>query len=570
MWVTCLLLLPTVWGGTELLKNADFENSHFSSSDWFPVSGTIAATSDAYHGHTAAKITKRYHDYGGLEQYVTVKGGHRYYFRAHVKLLNYAPGKDKQTVIVGLAAKERSSGKTNYLTFGVTPYMQTNQWHIIGGDTKITNVDISEARLYIRPDDQSVDFIVDYASLQEVPPLSGFPGDANKRIDTIRKGELTIRLDDHSVEPSGLSVEVQETSGLFAFGSAVNAGAFVTPSFKGYQDYFFQNFNWAVIENDLKWASMEKQRGHIDYNTAMKAIDALRKHGVKVRGHNIFWESSSPAWVDHLSGQALRQAMEKRLTDVVGHYKGKLLHWDVDNEALSGDTLVRHSGDRNITMWMFREAHKIDPNVQLFLNDHQIVNYNKHTVALEDQAVYFKAAGVPVEGIGIQSHLHHPIDLAVVKARLDEVARAGLPIWITELTVEGVSEKDKPQMFDDLLRLYFSHPAVQGVMLWGFWSQRMSRPESALCTGSGCTVNDSGRRVSHLLQTEWRTHETHNIRKGQTVRIRGFKGNYKLRVKHNGHVIHEESFYLGYKGADLKVSLTGSNSSPHVSQILVG
>ncbi|XP_046557903.1 endo-1,4-beta-xylanase 3-like isoform X3 [Haliotis rubra] len=569
MWIICLLI-PAVWGGTELLKNADFENPHFSSTDWYAMAGTISATSDAYHGHTAAKISKRYHDYGSLNQFVTVKKGHRYFFWAYVKILNYASGTDKETVSAGIAVKERSSGKTHYLGFGSTPYIQTNQWHIIGGDTEITNVDISEARVYIRPSDQSVDFIVDYASLQEVYPLSGFPGDANKRIDSVRKGDLTIRLDDHSVEPSGLTVEVQEMTGLFAFGSAVNAGAFVDPRFKGYQDYFYKNFNWAVIENDLKWTNMEPQRGHIDYNTAMNAIDALLHHGIKVRGHNIFWESNSPAWVNHLSGQALRQAMEKRMNDVVGHYKGKLQHWDVDNEALSGDTLVRHSGDRNLTMWMFREVHKIDPNVKLFLNDHEIVNYNKHTVALEDQAVYYKAAGVPVSGIGIQSHVRHPIDLAAIWARLDEVARAGLPIWITEMTIEGVPEKDKPQMFDDLLRLYFSHHAVQGVLLWGFWSQRMSRPESALCTGSGCTVNDSGRRVSHLLQTEWKTHETHSIKKGQTVRIRGFKGSYVLRVKHNGHTIHEEKFYLGYQGTDLKVSLTGSNSSPHVDQILVG
>ncbi|XP_071116079.1 uncharacterized protein [Haliotis cracherodii] len=570
MWVFCLWFLPTVWGGTELLKNADFENPHFSSSDWRAMSGTIASTSDAYHGHTAAKVTKRTHSYGALEQYVTVKKGHRYYFRAHVKILNYARGENVQDVASGMGFKERGSGKMHYQGFGVTPYIQIGQWHIIGGDTLIPDVDITDAHVYIRPDDQSVDFIVDYASLQEVPPLSGFPADANKRIDTIRKADITIRLDDHSVAPSGLSVEAEETAGMFGFGAAINALALVDPSKKGYQDFFYQNFNWAVNGGYLKWKTMEPHRGHIDYNTAMKAIDALLHHGVKVRGHNIFWESNSPAWVDHLSGQALRQAMEKRLTDVVGHYKGKLQHWDVDNEALSNDTLVRHSGDRNLTMWMFREAHKIDPNVQLFLNDHEIVNYNKHTVALEDQAVYFKGAGVPVGGIGIQSHLHHPIDLAVVKARLDEVARAGLPIWITELTVEGVSEKDKPQMFDDLLRLYFSHPAVQGVMLWGFWSNIMSRPESALCTGSGCTPNESGKRVHQLLQTEWRTHENHNIQKGQTVRIRGFKGHYTLRVKHSGHVIHEESFYLGYKGTDLKVSLTGSSTSPHVDQILVG
>ncbi|XP_046557917.1 anti-sigma-I factor RsgI6-like [Haliotis rubra] len=119
-------------------------------------------------------------------------------------------------------------------------------------------------------------------------PLTGFPADANKRIDSIRKADITIRLDDHSVAPSGLSVEVEETSGMFGFGSAINAKALVDPSMKGYQNFFYQNFKWAVHGGYLKWKTMEPQRGHIDYDTAMKAINALLSHGVKIRGHNIF------------------------------------------------------------------------------------------------------------------------------------------------------------------------------------------------------------------------------------------------------------------------------------------
>ena len=41
---------------------------------------------------------------------------------------------------------------------------------------------------------------------------------------------------------------------------------------------------------------------------------------------------------------------------------------------------------------------------------------------------------------------------------------------------------------EDLLTLYFSHPAVEGVLLWGFWDGILWLDDSKLAEGPNVTV----------------------------------------------------------------------------------
>lgn len=43
----------------------------------------------------------------------------------------------------------------------------------------------------------------------------------------------------------------------FAFGTAVSASYMTDPLQKTYQDFVYNNFEWAVLENALKWRQME-------------------------------------------------------------------------------------------------------------------------------------------------------------------------------------------------------------------------------------------------------------------------------------------------------------------------
>lgn len=72
--------------------------------------------------------------------------------------------------------------------------------------------------------------------------------------------------------------------------------------------------------------------------------------------------------------------------------------------------------------------------------------------------------------------------------RLDKVAEAGLKIWATELTVDAADEHKKAAALENLLTVFFSHPAVEGVILWHFWDGSNWHQNEALFNGPGITV----------------------------------------------------------------------------------
>lgn len=63
------------------------------------------------------------------------------------------------------------------------------------------------------------------------------------------------------------------------------------------------------------------------------------------------------------------------------------------------------------------------------------------------------------------------------------VAVTGKPIWVTELDVEVPNIYARARGYEDVLKMYFSHPDVEGVLLWGFWEGASSKPNSVLVDG---------------------------------------------------------------------------------------
>lgn len=52
-------------------------------------------------------------------------------------------------------------------------------------------------------------------------------------------------------------LQVNQEKHEFGFGSAVHADMLVDSQYKAYQGFFYDNFEWGVIENKLKWKQME-------------------------------------------------------------------------------------------------------------------------------------------------------------------------------------------------------------------------------------------------------------------------------------------------------------------------
>ena len=334
---------------------------------------------------------------------------------------------------------------------------------------------------------------------------------ANQRIRNLRQRDAQIRVLDNQGEPvAGVSVEVKQTQKAFAFGAALSPTILRDPT---YQKFFLAHFNWAVFENDMKWYSNEGRRGREDYSRADAMLSWCHEHEIPVRGHCIFWEPEKwqPRWLRGLEGEELRVAVEQRIDSIATRYRGKIVHWDVNNEMLHGTFFQDRLGE-GIHAWMFKQAHEIDPQAKLFVNEFNILSVDKdfeETQVDEYVAQIEKLidAGAPIHGVGIQGHIWSQTVLdqpETLKTNLDKVAKLGLPIWISEYDSAFDDERANADCLEAVYRTAYSHPAVEGIMAWVFWAGNSWRGPNAGLARRDWSLNAAGQRYEALMD-EWST-----------------------------------------------------------------
>lgn len=315
----------------------------------------------------------------------------------------------------------------------------------------------------------------------KVPPVNVMSETQRKLADEgVRKhrmGTLVVQTAPHA------AVKTTMLRHEFLFGTALNWRLWdeKTPADirEKYQRTLRENFNCAVHENELKWYHTEREQGKPNYADAEKMLTWCEQNGIAMRGHCVFWgiEQYVQPWLKQLNDAALRAAMEQRAKDVATRFKGRIREYDLNNEMIHGDWYAKRLG-AGITKEMFAGVKAADPDAILYVNDYSILSghdgprYIKHIQSLLDQ-------GVPVGGIGCQGHFGAQVDPGHVRATLDALARFNLPIKITEFDMDTPDEQAKALGLEALYRTAFSHPAVAGLLMWGFWEGAHWKPQAA-------------------------------------------------------------------------------------------
>lgn len=375
-----------------------------------------------------------------------------------------------------------------------------------------------------------VDLYLDDVAIVALP--DDWKSEANARIDAWRKRDLRVRITDAGGAPvAGAAVTLEQTARAFPIGTAIAWPAFDTVP--EYREYVLDHFNWAVHENEAKWYANEAQRDVVTYAQADAILEFADLYGLPMRGHTIFWapERWQPDWVPRLDDAELELEVEERLEDVVSHFQGRLRHWDVNNEMLHGSFFEDRLGP-DVRRWMFERTREIDPDVQLFVNDYNIVS-GTEADAYVQQIQGFLDQGFPLDGIGVQGHFRD-VDPWAVQHRLDKLAPFGLPVWVTELDVELTDDQARADGLEAALRTAFAHPSVEGVLLWGFWAGSHWRGPDAALVDFDWTPNAAGQRFADLL-AEWTSLELRNSNANGVARARLFHGAYRVAVAVPGH-----------------------------------
>lgn len=361
-----------------------------------------------------------------------------------------------------------------------------------------------------------------------IMPSTGIPwiDKSNEKINEIRKRDVDIKVVDSGNRPiEGAIVEVGQIGHDFGFGTAIRKSAMDDPN---YTQYIKKHFNWAVFENESKWYTNEPNVGMVSYSDADYLYEFCRSNGIKVRGHCIFWETEEwqPQWVRGLDPLSLRFAVDNRLNSAVGHFKGKFLHWDVNNEMLHGNFFKSRLGE-SIWPYMFNRTREIDPNAKLFVNNN--VTTVKEAEDYVAQINWLKSQGVRIDGIGVHGHFDDKVDRNVVQGILDKLSTLNIPIWITEYDSITSDEFKRADNLENLYRTAFSHNSVEGIIMWGFWERVHWRGRDAAIVNDNWTLNEAGRRFESLME-EWSTEASGSTDSSGSFGFRGFYGKYKVTV----------------------------------------
>ena len=259
--------------------------------------------------------------------------------------------------------------------------------------------------------------------------------------------------------------------------------------------YFGVYWNAVTPENGGKWGSVESTRGTYNWADLDAAYAQATSTGTVFRMHNLIWGAQQPTWLYNLSDADQLAAIKAWFAAVAARYP-KIDFIDVVNEpfrtpptgfvtigsasaptgsvAPDGGHYLNALGGTGATGydWIitsFQLARQYFPKSKLMINEYSVENSAAAANTYATIINLLKARGL-IDGVGIQGHAFSTAGIlaASITANLNIIAATNLPLYITEYDSDGLNDAVQLAEYQRVFTLFWEHPAVRGVTLWGY------------------------------------------------------------------------------------------------------
>lgn len=205
-------------------------------------------------------------------------------------------------------------------------------------------------------------------------------------------------------------------------------------------------------EIELKWAYVEPVRGVLHFTDVDEVARFAVANGKRMHGHALLWHKSIPDWATDILAAKDWSAIRSFIASVMPRYGAVTDSWDVINEPI--ETGYRMDGLRpspfleafgpEYIRRALEDARMFAPDARLLINEYGL----EYDLPVERDRRYLflrlieslKKAGVPLDTIGLQSHLdlsrQDYFDQKLFAAFLKELTAMGVDLKITELDVK--------------------------------------------------------------------------------------------------------------------------------------
>ena len=251
---------------------------------------------------------------------------------------------------------------------------------------------------------------------------------------------------------------------------------------------FTAYWNQVTPENAGKWGSVEATRGVFNWSELDSAYKTAKDNGFPFKLHTLIWGSQQPLWLDNLSAADQLNEIKIWFSQLALRYPA-IDFIEVVNEPLhappnhgnGGGNYINALGGNGTTGWdwilnSFRLARQYFPGTtKLWINDYSIVNSSTSTAQYLQIINLLKAENL-IDGIGEQAHAFTTFgtSASTITNNLNTLATAGLPLYATELDIDGppaeTAQGDAVQLseYQRVFPLFWQHPAVKGITVWGY------------------------------------------------------------------------------------------------------
>lgn len=257
-----------------------------------------------------------------------------------------------------------------------------------------------------------------------------------------------------------------------------------------YREVAAREFDYVTAENAMKWQPLQpSSASEYNWTDADAIVQFAEDNGQFVKGHTFVWYMQNPEWAEGLSAEQLRTAMQNHIRATMTRYRGKVRAWDVVNEAVDTDAAT---GYRENIFWQalgptyveeaFRYAdevrREIDPEVLLYYNEIGIERIGPKSDFAYQMTKELLAKGVPIDGIGLQSHVstHRYPSEDDIRANLRRFGELGLSVNISEVDVRDTVLQGSAEARELAQRIAYQQivaacvlePKCEAITFWGF------------------------------------------------------------------------------------------------------
>ena len=346
--------------------------------------------------------------------------------------------------------------------------------------------------------DDSTTAIFRYAGREDGLDIDKFafaPEGVTYTVEQLENGEPGERLPPpEPFEPEGPPL----AQGQDKFLGGVCCGS-QRPNFEAY-------WNQVTPENAGKWGSVEAVRDEYNWAGLDEAYQVAKDNGFIYKHHVLVWGSQQPGWISDL--EPAEQLSEIRewfelvnarypdidFIEVVNEFDNappdgldgrpdyvdglRLFNPETTaqveayfiNQGDSPEDAAQKASDYDWIVNAFQMARDIFPSsTQLMFNEYSVVNSNERTQKVIDLANLLQSRNL-IDAVGFQGHAFSTTGpLETQRNNVDRIdQQTGLDIYMTELDIDGPDELTQLLEYQRLFPMYWNHPAIEGITVWGY------------------------------------------------------------------------------------------------------